>query len=191
MMFMPPGFQRFDYTHLLPKLIAEVPELQSLVLLDDVGGKFHVQKEFSEFVEYEKFLETGRSRKVPKVSISPHDLVNVQFTSGSTGLPKNVALSHYNIMNCGRYIWLQTRMKSTDRICLPVPLFHSFGMIVGISTSSVAGSALVLPSELFDSQAALRCIEKYRCTGLYGVPTMFINEMAHKDFPSTDRSSLK
>ena len=68
-------------------------------------------------------------------------------------MPKSVALSHYNIMNCGRYIWQQTRMAEQDRICLPVPLFHSFGMIVGISSSTVAGSALVLPHEIFNGLA--------------------------------------
>jgi mevalonyl-CoA ligase len=118
-------------------------------------------------------------------------MVNVQFTSGSTGLPKSVALSHYNILNCGRNIWLQTRLTSDDRICCPVPLFHSFGMIVAISTSTVAGSALVFPSELFDPAATLRSIEKAKCTALYGVNTMFITEMANEKFAKTDKSSLK
>jgi len=118
-------------------------------------------------------------------------MVNVEFTSGSTGLPKNVALSHYNIMNCGRFIWQQVRMTDDDIICLPVPLFHSFGMIVGLSSSAVAGSAMVFPSEIFNAKAALACIEKYKCTAVYGVPTMFVTEMAHDDFKNTDRSSIK
>ena len=134
MLFSPPGFQRFDYTQILPKLRYEVPELQTIVLIDDIGGKYHMSENSSQFIAYEEFIDKSSwTARLPKVSISPHDMVNVQFTSGSTGLPKNVALSHYNIMNCGRYIWLQTRMKDTDRVCLPVPLFHSFGMIVGES----------------------------------------------------------
>ena len=107
------------------------------------------------------------------------------------GLPKSVALSHYNIMNCGRYIWQQTRMTDQDRICLPVPLFHSFGMIVGISSSAVGGSTLVLPAEIFNSKMALECIQRYKCTAIYGVPTMFVTEMAEKSFDSVDRSTIR
>jgi len=102
-----------------------------------------------------------------------------------------VALSHYNLINCGRNIWQQTRMTDQDRICLPVPLFHSFGMIVGISSSIVAGSALVLPSETFNAKKTLEGIEKYKCTAIYGVPTMFVTEMAEKSFDSIDRSTIK
>jgi len=82
-------------------------------------------------------------------------------------------------------------MTDQDRICLPVPLFHSFGMIVGISSSIVAGSALMLPNEIFNAKKTLQCIEKYKCTAIYGVPTMFVTEMAEKEFDSIDRSTIK
>ena len=191
MLFAPPGFGYFDYTKLLPKLEKEIPEIEKFVILEDLGKKYELRHESPKFASYDSFLNAQNLPPIPKTKLSPHDLVNVQFTSGSTGLPKSVGLSSYNIMNCGRYIWLQTRMKAEDRICLPVPLFHSFGMIVGISTSAVAGSALVLPSEVFSASKALECIEKYGCTALYGVTTMFIAEMSDKKFASTKRSTLK
>ena len=134
-LFAPPGFAYYDYTKLLPKLEQEVPELEKFVILDDLGGKYKFSKEPPKSVYYEEYIRQYEpsAEALPKADISPHDMVNVQFTSGSTGLPKNVALSHYNIMNCGRYIWQQVRMTDQDRVCLPVPLFHSFGMIVGKS----------------------------------------------------------
>jgi acyl-CoA synthetase (AMP-forming)/AMP-acid ligase II len=193
MLVAPAGFIYYDYTKLFPKLEKEVKQLEKFVLLKDLDGKYKYDADGAKYVDYEKYLQQYKpdANALPKVDISPHDMVNVQFTSGSTGLPKNVALSHYNIMNCGRYIWQQVRMTDADRVCLPVPLFHSFGMIVGISSSTVAGSALVLPSELFNAAKALECIEKYKCTAVYGVPTMFVNYMAHESFAKTDRSTIK
>lgn len=132
MLFAPPGFDHYDYTDLLPKLQKEVPELEKFIIMKDIAGKYTLKCE-DKFVDYEKYIQqySPDAQALPKTDISPHDMVNVQFTSGSTGLPKNVALSHYNIMNCGRYIWQQVRMTDEDKVCLPVPLFHSFGMIVG------------------------------------------------------------
>lgn len=189
----------------------EIPQLQKFVLLEDIAGKYSFNGQAPKYVDYEKYIGQFKpsAKALPKQDLSCHDMVNVEFTSGSTGLPKNVALSHYNIMNCGRFIWQQVRMVDDDRICLPVPLFHSFGMIVGeysifvfmtvrvsnilsgLSSSAVAGSALVFPSELFNAKAALECIHKYKCTAVYGVPTMFVTEMSHDDFPKTDRSSIR
>lgn len=192
MLFAPPGFARYDYNKVLPKASSSIDSLEHIILLDDVFGKHKLQDSSLKHQQYEKFIESRSSDSwKPDPKISPHDMVNVQFTSGSTGLPKQVALSHYNIMNCGRYIWLQTRMDPSDRICCPVPLFHSFGMIVAISTSTVGGTSLVFPAELYDPAATLRCIEKYKCTALYGVTTMFVTEMADPTFKKTDTSSLK
>ena len=135
MLFSPPGFARYDYNKVLTNARSSIPSLKTIVVLADIFDKHHLKNpKGGHHTDYEAFLSSGASssdawKDTPDVS--PHDMVNVQFTSGSTGLPKSVALSHYNIMNCGRYIWLQTRLKSEDRICCPVPLFHSFGMIVG------------------------------------------------------------
>ena len=132
MLFAPPGFARYDYNKMLKEAKSSMSQLKDVVILDDIFGKVKLSSNNFEHHEYEKFLESATSSSWKEdPSISPHDMVNVQFTSGSTGLPKQVALSHYNIMNCGRHIWLQTRLTPQDRICTPVPLFHSFGMIVG------------------------------------------------------------
>lgn len=132
MLFAPPGFARYDYNNFLEEAKSSLPNLQ-LIVLADIFRKHKLSSKSLEHQDYEGFLESKASSSSWKEdpSISPHDMVNVQFTSGSTGLPKSVSLSHYNIMNCGRHIWLQTRLTSEDRICCPVPLFHSFGMIVG------------------------------------------------------------
>lgn len=193
MMVASPGFTFYDNTKTLPRLATEVPSIQRFVIMDDIAKKYHLPGALDRSTKYDEYLNqfSADISALPRVSISPHDMVNVQFTSGSTGLPKSVALSHYNIMNCGRYIWQQTRMTDEDRICLPVPLFHSFGMIVGISSSAVGGSALVLPHEIFNVKATLQCIEKYKCTAIYGVPTMFVTEMESKEFDSIDRSTIK
>ncbi|KAK3115785.1 hypothetical protein LTR53_004516 [Teratosphaeriaceae sp. CCFEE 6253] len=193
MMVASPGFAFYDNTETLPKLAAEVPSIKRFVVMDDIDQKYRLSGPLARSAAYEEYLRPYEASTIPlpKVSISPHDMVNVQFTSGSTGLPKSVALSHYNIMNCGRYIWQQTRMTDQDRICLPVPLFHSFGMIVGISSSTVAGSCLVLPNEIFSAKKTLQTIERYKCTAVYGVPTMFVTEMALKEFDSIDRSTIK
>ena len=125
------GFLFYDYTKLFGKLDEEVPELQKFIVADDIGGKYTFSCDGRKYIDYELYIRPHKAT-VPKVDVSPHDLNNIQFTSGSTGLPKNVALSHYNIMNCGRYIWQQVRMTDEDKVCLPVPMFHSFGAIVGM-----------------------------------------------------------
>ena len=193
MLVASPGFTFYDNTKTLPKIASEVSSIQKFVIMDDIAKKYHLSGHLDRSAKYEEYINQfdATTSALPRVSISPHDMVNVQFTSGSTGLPKSVALSHYNIMNCGRYIWQQTRMTEEDRICLPVPLFHSFGMIVGISSSAVGGSALVLPHEIFNVKATLQSIEKYKCTAIYGVPTMFVTEMESKEFDSIDRSTIK
>lgn len=120
-----------------------------------------------------------------------HDVVNIQYTSGTTGSPKGVLLTHHNLVNNAYLVGTGIQWSSGDRLCLPVPLYHCFGCVLGSLQSLVFGATLVLPSAQFDADAMLRAIEGERCTTVYGVPTMFIAALDHPDFPSTDTTSLR
>jgi fatty-acyl-CoA synthase len=119
------------------------------------------------------------------------DPANIQFTSGTTGSPKGVTLSHHNILNNGYFTGRAMRLTPEDRICIPVPLYHCFGMVMGNLAAVTLGAAMVYPGEGFDPLATLKTVQSERCTALYGVPTMFIGEIDHPEFESFDLSSLR
>jgi fatty-acyl-CoA synthase len=119
------------------------------------------------------------------------DAVNIQFTSGTTGSPKGVTLTHHNILNNGYFVGRAMRLTEQDRICIPVPLYHCFGMVMGNLASVTLGATMVYPGEGFDPLATLQTIEKEKCTALYGVPTMFIAELDHPDFARFNLKSLR
>jgi fatty-acyl-CoA synthase len=119
------------------------------------------------------------------------DAINIQFTSGTTGAPKGATLTHHNIINNGFFVGEAQRLAANDRVCIPVPLYHCFGMVLGNLACLTHGSTMVYPGEGFDPRALLETVAAERCTALYGVPTMFIAALEHPDFGQFDLSSLR
>ena len=119
------------------------------------------------------------------------DPINIQFTSGTTGSPKGATLTHHNILNNGYFIGEKFALTEADRLCIPVPLYHCFGMVIGNLSCMTHGTAMVYPSEAFDPLSTLETIEAERCTGVLGVPTMFIAQLQHPEFERFDLSSLR
>jgi fatty-acyl-CoA synthase len=119
------------------------------------------------------------------------DPINIQYTSGTTGFPKGATLSHHNILNNGYFVAATQSWTENDRVCLPVPFYHCFGMVMGNLGATTHGACMVIPERVFSPAATLAAVERERCTALYGVPTMFIAELADPAFPTTDLSSLR
>ena len=124
-------------------------------------------------------------------ALSPDDPINIQYTSGTTGFPKGATLSHHNILNNGFFVGELCGYTEADRICVPVPLYHCFGMVLGNLAATTHGSCLVYPAPAFEPAATLTAVAQERCTSLYGVPTMFIAELALESFGSYDLGSLR
>jgi fatty-acyl-CoA synthase len=127
----------------------------------------------------------------PGIELSFDDPINIQYTSGTTGFPKGATLSHHNILNNGYFVGELVNYTEEDRICIPVPLYHCFGMVMGNLAATSHGACMVLPAPGFDPAAALRAVASERCTSLYGVPTMFIAELGLADFAEYDLSTLR
>nr|WP_310522502.1 AMP-binding protein [Polymorphobacter sp.] len=124
-------------------------------------------------------------------SLDRNDPINIQFTSGTTGFPKGASLTHRNILNNGLFTARTIKLTPADRICIPVPLYHCFGMVLGNLASLTSGAAMVYPAEAFDAKLTLEAVAAEACTALYGVPTMFITMLNHPDFAGFDVSSLR
>ncbi|SPA44061.1 putative acyl-CoA synthetase YngI [Cupriavidus taiwanensis] len=120
-----------------------------------------------------------------------HDAINVQFTSGTTGAPKGATLTHRNIVNNARFIAMAMRFSEQDKLCIPVPFYHCFGMVLSVLACVSTGAAMVFPGEAFDPEATMRAVSEERCTALHGVPTMFIAQLDHPRFADYDFSSLR
>ncbi len=131
------------------------------------------------------------SRPIGAVRVSPDDTTNMQYTSGTTGSPKGVMLTHRNIVNNGWFVAQSLRLTADDRIVLPVPMYHCFGCVIGTVPMATVGCALILPAPTFDAAATLAAIERYRGTVIYGVPTMFIAQLDHPQFRERDLTSLR
>ncbi|MDX8522576.1 AMP-binding protein [Mesorhizobium dulcispinae] len=124
-------------------------------------------------------------------SLKPNEAINIQFTSGTTGAPKGATLTHLNIVNNGNFVTSAIKLTVDDRLCIPVPLYHCFGMSMGTMGCVTKGATMVFPGEGFDAGATLKAIAQERCTGIYGVPTMFVAMLDHADFSTFDLSSLR
>ena len=167
---------------------ARVPSLKTLILIgaDDVRG----------LLRFNDVLVMGSADHCDKLStLQPKlqfdDPINIQFTSGTTGAPKGATLTHHNILNNGYFIGEAQRLTEQDKVCIPVPLYHCFGMVLGNLACITHGSAMIYPGEGFDPLATLETVEAERCTALYGVPTMFIAELSHPEFKRFDLRSLR
>ena len=123
--------------------------------------------------------------------LNPDDPINIQYTSGTTGFPKGATLTHRNILNNGYFVGELQRLTEQDRMCIPVPFYHCFGMVMGNLACTSHGATMVIPSDGFDAARTLEAVSQERCTALYGVPTMFIAELAFEDFTKFDLSSLR
>src|SRR5512136_1277468 len=123
-------------------------------------------------------------------TLNNHEVINMQYTSGTTGFPKGVMLTHFNVINNGFNIGECMKFTEFDRLCIPVPFFHCFGCVLGVMACVTHGTAMV-PVEIFDPLKVLQTIEKEKCTAVHGVPTMFIAELEHADFDKFDLSSLR
>ena len=134
--------------------------------------------------------ESTRMKEI-QASLSAREVINIQFTSGTTGNPKGAALTHYNILNNANQVAAGMKFTEQDRLCIPVPMYHCFGMVLGKLACVTRGAAAIFPADAFEPQAVLETVEEERCTALHGVPTMFIAELEHPDFGSYDLSTLR
>jgi fatty-acyl-CoA synthase len=177
-----PSFKSSDYRAMVDQVRGECPELRQVVFLGDP--------------EWEQLMATGHAADhdllVQRAAeLSPDDPINIQYTSGTTGFPKGATLTHHNLLNNGFFVGEGCGYTEADRVCIPVPYYHCFGMGMGNLGCTSHGATMVIPAPGFDPAATLQAVQDERCTSLYGVPTMFIAELSLPDFASYDLSSLR
>ncbi|WP_274563599.1 AMP-binding protein [Streptomyces spiramyceticus] len=171
-----------DYRALVDQVRPDCPGLRAVHYIED--GSWDVLLDAAQRV-------TEAQLAACEAELSCDDPINIQYTSGTTGFPKGATLSHHNILNNGYFVGEMVGYTEQDRICLPVPFYHCFGMVMGNLAATSHGACIVVPAPSFDPAATLRAVQEERCTSLYGVPTMFIAELGLPDFSSYDLSSLR
>ena len=187
-----PRFKTSDYLGMLRELGAKkLPQLQAIYWIDAPGqGAAEAgMTRFSTLLEHGDPLDV-RVAEVQQ-TLNATDPINIQFTSGTTGFPKGATLTHRNILNNGFFIGECMQLTPADKLCIPVPMYHCFGMVLGNLACLTHGSAIVYPNDGFDALTVLETVQAERCTGLHGVPTMFIAELDHPRFAEFDLGSLR
>ena len=177
-----PRFKTSDYEAMVAQVAPEVPTLERSIFLwsDEWEALLAPQNAVS--------LDDVRTRSA---LLRPEDPINIQYTSGTTGFPKGATLTHRNILNNGYFVGARQGFTPQDRVCIPVPFYHCFGMVMGNLGAVTHGAAMVIPSDAFDPKAVLEAVQHERCTALYGVPTMFIAVLGQPDFSSYDLNTLR
>jgi fatty-acyl-CoA synthase len=183
-----PRFRTADYLDMLDQVAAQVPTLQRRVVLGPEAPPGAMRWDDLREAAARAPVDRLRAREA---QLQFDDPINIQYTSGTTGFPKGATLSHHNILNNGFFIGEGCRYSEADRVCIPVPLYHCFGMVLGNLACTTHGAAMVYPAEAFEPEATLAAVQGERCTSLYGVPTMFIAELEHPRFTDFDLSSLR
>ncbi|MFD6056699.1 AMP-binding protein [Rhodococcus wratislaviensis] len=180
-----PEFKSSDYAAMIEEVRPQCPDLEMVVLLGSA--------EWSRLASDGMAAHAADPARLPaaQAALSSDDPINIQYTSGTTGFPKGATLSHHNILNNGYFVGELCHYTENDRVCIPVPFYHCFGMVMGNLACTSHGATMVIPGPSFDPKATLQAVEAEKCTSLYGVPTMFIAELAEPDFASFDLSSLR
>ncbi|HEX6444707.1 MAG TPA: AMP-binding protein [Streptosporangiales bacterium] len=176
------SFKTSDYRAMVAEVAPDCAALERTVFIGDA--------EWDELVDPSRLDGRGRLAEIAE-ELTFDDPINIQYTSGTTGFPKGATLSHHNILNNGFFVAEEQAWTYEDRVCVPVPFYHCFGMVMGNLGATSHGACIVIPSPGFDPKATLTAVQQERCTALYGVPTMFIAELSDPDFATYDLSSLR
>jgi fatty-acyl-CoA synthase len=195
------GFRDANYVSILREICPEIEssapgDLQSETLPDLRTIIFVGEAVTTGMFSWEELLRRGQTTSLDELhqresELEFDDPINIQYTSGTTGLPKGAMLSHHNIVNNAQFIAAALRLSPQDRLCIPVPFYHCFGMVLGNMACVVSGATMVVPAAYFDPEATLRAIHEEKCTALHGVPSMFIAELSCPNFKAFDLSSLR
>lgn len=181
------AFRRTDYIEIIQGVRPALPTLAHVILLGDGEAGMLA---WNDFLERGAVVFAGALGQ-RESTLDFDDPINIQYTSGTTGFPKGATLTHHNILNNGFFVGERCGYTAADRICVPVPLYHCFGMVMGNLGALTHGAAVVYPAAAFDPQATLEALHAERCTSLYGVPTMFIAQLEHADFAKYDLTALR
>ena len=182
MLFAAPSFKTSDYVKMVDEVRDECPGLERAI--------FFWTPQWEGLWEQET-ADASAALARQRDALDADDPINIQYTSGTTGFPKGATLTHRNILNNGFFTTEQQGFSAEDRLCIPVPFYHCFGMVMGNLGCTSHGATMVIPGDAFDPQAVLETVEAERCTSLYGVPTMFIAALSHPEFQNFDLSSLR